>query len=91
VNAQSKLKHALIAREYRVAPRLTDHHQRHESIPPDCAQPAALAFGRICSSAGCARRSRDWKAAGAIVLGKTNVPEMAIPYECDKSSLRQNE
>ncbi|HEV8139266.1 MAG TPA: amidase [Pyrinomonadaceae bacterium] len=23
------------------------------------------------------------KAAGAIVLGKTNVPEMAIPYECD--------
>ena len=23
------------------------------------------------------------KTAGAIVLGKTNVPEMAIPYECD--------
>jgi len=23
------------------------------------------------------------KAAGAIILGKTNVPEMAIPYECD--------
>ena len=23
------------------------------------------------------------RAAGAIVLGKTNVPEMAIPYECD--------
>jgi amidase len=23
------------------------------------------------------------KAAGAMVLGKTNVPEMAIPYECD--------
>jgi amidase len=23
------------------------------------------------------------KAAGAILLGKTNVPEMAIPYECD--------
>jgi len=23
------------------------------------------------------------KAAGAIVLGKTNVPEMAVPYECD--------
>ncbi|HYJ46451.1 MAG TPA: amidase, partial [Pyrinomonadaceae bacterium] len=23
------------------------------------------------------------KSAGAIVLGKTNVPEMAIPYECD--------
>ena len=23
------------------------------------------------------------KAAGAIVLGKTNAPEMAIPYECD--------
>ncbi|MDT4966736.1 MAG: amidase [Acidobacteriota bacterium] len=25
------------------------------------------------------------KAAGAIVLGKTNVPEMAIPYECANS------
>lgn len=25
------------------------------------------------------------KAAGAIVLGKTNVPEMAIPYECDNA------
>jgi amidase len=23
------------------------------------------------------------RAAGAIILGKTNVPEMAIPYECD--------
>ncbi len=23
------------------------------------------------------------KAAGAIILGKTNVPEMAVPYECD--------
>jgi Asp-tRNA(Asn)/Glu-tRNA(Gln) amidotransferase A subunit family amidase len=23
------------------------------------------------------------KSAGAIILGKTNVPEMAIPYECD--------
>lgn len=23
------------------------------------------------------------KAAGALILGKTNVPEMAIPYECD--------
>jgi amidase len=23
------------------------------------------------------------KAAGAIILGKTNVPEMAIPYDCD--------
>src|SRR5436309_1797626 len=23
------------------------------------------------------------KAAGAIILGKSNVPEMAIPYECD--------
>jgi amidase len=26
---------------------------------------------------------RRLKAAGAILLGKTNVPEMAIPYECD--------
>lgn len=25
------------------------------------------------------------KAAGAIILGKTNVPEMAIPYECDNA------
>lgn len=25
------------------------------------------------------------KEAGAIVLGKTNVPEMAIPYECDNA------
>lgn len=26
---------------------------------------------------------RRLRAAGAIILGKTNVPEMAIPYECD--------
>jgi len=26
---------------------------------------------------------RRLKAAGAVILGKTNVPEMAIPYECD--------
>ncbi len=25
------------------------------------------------------------RAAGAIILGKTNVPEMAIPYECDNT------
>jgi amidase len=25
------------------------------------------------------------KAAGAIIIGKTNVPEMAIPYECDNA------
>jgi amidase len=27
------------------------------------------------------------KAAGAIILGKTNVPEMAIPYDCDNPVL----
>lgn len=25
------------------------------------------------------------KAAGAIILGKTNVPEMAVPYDCDNT------